>query len=717
MRKLYIDMEMGSYNSELRNKFPDPKIALHNIISIVAYDNYTQTYHVFVYREDFTKEKIVEKRTLTDDKEYKIVIYKSGYEVDVVRGFALLWRHTDPDRLLGWNSDNFDFPYYFKRCERLGQLNKIQRILSPTGYIRIDWKSVEVPGYEFFDLMKGAKKILGRYVDGSLEAVSQHILGYGKLGDTMSAIADWQHNIDRLIDYNIQDVELTVLLDEKMPIHDYFQEQMAMTGATISDTLQANFKVCQKFIMYNKGVHPHFETFMLPVAEYEKEEFEGAITMPSQVGIHDWVAVHDLSQMYPTIMLACNMSPETVIKKQDHTDKEWEYMSPIHVNGVYFRTDIEGFIPRLIRMQIQMRKDIEQARDDFITSYGEGYEHTTEYATFINKRMNVKGLINSWYGVFGYEKFILYNNDIASCVTYLGRKQLEWSRDFVMEQYNIETIYGDTDSIFIYTPKEIVDKGIEAIAEFHDKVGDAITESYDDFAKQYGIVEHEFSMKFEKLYQRIFFSKKRGVSEGAKKRYVGRIVFKDGKSADKTDISGFQSKRSDTAAITAQCQKKVFDKLVSSPTPIEDTRNIVRKYYMKGIEGNVPYEDMALRKGIGKELRAYNRSSRTYHWYAAQWSNENLGTAYAKGSKPRYIPLQYVPPPYNQLKWYKENEEKWMAFTNDHPLPQEMEEVINWKLITQKSIIEPMTAICESLGIDMQEIATGRRQLDVRKGL
>ena len=50
-------------------------------------------------------------------------------------------------------------------------------------------------------------------------------------------------------------------------------------------------------------------------------------------------------------------------------------------------------------------------------------------------------------------------------------------------------------------------------------------------------------------------------------------------------------------------------------------------------------------------------------------------------------------------------------------LPQEMEEVINWKLITQKSIIEPMTAICESLGIDMQEIATGRRQLDVRTGL
>ena len=58
-----------------------------------------------------------------------------------------------------------------------------------------------------------------------------------------------------------------------------------------------------------------------------------------------------------------------------------------------------------------------------------------------------------------------------------------------------------------------------------------------------------------------------------------------------------------------------------------------------------------------------------------------------------------------------------MAFTDDHPLPLEMHEVINWKLITLKSIIEPMTTICESLDIDMQEIKTGRKQIDVRKGL
>ena len=54
---MYMDMEMASTNPKLARVFPDPKIAKHDIVSIVAYDNYKDVYHIFVYRNDLEQLK------------------------------------------------------------------------------------------------------------------------------------------------------------------------------------------------------------------------------------------------------------------------------------------------------------------------------------------------------------------------------------------------------------------------------------------------------------------------------------------------------------------------------------------------------------------------------------------------------------------------------------------------------------------------------------
>lgn len=713
MRRLYIDMEMASHNSRLRNVFPDPRIAEHNIISIVAFDSKYQTYHVFVYREDFTLLQKTEHRTLTDGKIYKIKFYFSAYEEDVLMGFARLWQSIDPDTNLGWNNSKFDLPYYFKRCERLGKLNKVARMITPTGFIDLNRRDIDIDGCEIFDLMLGAKKILGRYIDGSLESVSQLQLGIGKLGDTVSVIRSWQHDIDRLIDYNIRDVELTVRLDEEMPIYDYFREQMGMTGASFKDILMANFRVVQWYIMYAKHEHPFLDHFIVPTAEYDKEKMGGAVTLVPKVGVWDDIAVHDLSRMYPSIMLACNMSPETVVAERDVTPE----MNCLEIDGVFFRQDFIGFIPRLIKIQLALRKEIERQIKEYIDGYGAGYESTEKFATFMQKRTNVKNLINSWFGVFGYEKFYLYNNDIAKSVTWLGQRQLEWSRDFVKEKYGIDCLYGDTDSIFIFTPPDIVKQGIQAIVNFHTEIGKEITASYDEFSAQYGIRVHDFSMQFEKLYRRLFFAKLKMGDRAAMKRYTGHIVYKDGEEVDKTDITGFPVRRSDTAPITIECQKKVFHTLLNEDNPKESAYSLIREYYKKAIAGNLDPNYVAIPKGFGSYLRRYKKKNRTYRWYAAQWSNDNLGTNFDKGSKMKVLPLKYIPPPYNQLMWYPQNKDNHMAFDNDHPLREEFMAVVNWKMVADMAIYEPMVSIAESLGIDPDSIKSGTVQRDVIGGL
>lgn len=758
IRKLYVDMEMATIDPNVAKVFADPKIASHNIVSIVAYDNYTTNYYAFVYREDFEERQWTEIRVMKNNKEHKIILYTTGYERKLCLAFAKLWQKLGPDVRFTWNGDNFDWPYYFRRCERLDIDKQVARRVSANQRVDIDYRYMDIPGSKSFDLMKGAKKILGKYVDGSLESVSQLILGYGKLGDTVSAVAAWRYDVERLIDYNIRDTELMVYLDEKMPIFDFFMEQIKITGSGYHDTLTANYRVCQDFIKYNKAEHPYLDDFLIPVKDTEDaKDFKGAITLEPTIGIHPYVAVDDLKMMYPNIMLSCNMSPETVVPKH----KIKPEMNCVKVGNVHFRTDFEGFIPRLIRMQIEIRKSVERDIDEFAKNYGKGFDDTEEFKTFMKKRMSIKNLVNSWYGIFGYKKFMMYTLDIAKSVTKVGREQLIWSKDYVYDKYKIDTNYGDTDSCFIDTPRttanfELLDelgneyyelteqlramekkqdlskateivKRIEEIwphleheynliIMLHTKVAKEITDSYDDFAAQYNIKNHTFEMTFEKLYRRIFFAKRKADDDAARKRYCGHLVYKDGKFVDSLDIVGFQAKRSDTAEVTIKCQKAVLNRIVFSPEPKKEVFKLIRKFHSYVLSGHTTSEFVGIPRGFGKSLKSYEKKNRTYRWYAAEWANRYMATNYGKGSKPKGVSLKYIPPPYNQFPKHPKHKHNWILFDSENKLRPEFEEVINWKFMAFKTIEEPMSTIIESIGMKMKDIIVGVVRQSVRSG-
>ena len=221
------------------------------------------------------------------------------------------------------------------------------------------------------------------------------------------------------------------------------------------------------------------------------------------------------------------------------------------------------------------------------------------------------------------------------------------------------------------------------------------------------------------MYRRIFFSLKKSTAKGsptaAKKRYAGHIIYKDGKFVDKTDVSGFQTRRSDTAKITAECQNKLFRIITRSPDPINEARVHLRDYYLRVMVGDLHPNMVGVPNGFGRKLRAYKKKTRTYHWYAAVWSNQYLGTNYDKGSKPKYIPLKYIPPPYNQTPFHPKNKDNWVAFDDDHPLKREFKNVINWPMVAKKTIIDATDNIAQSIGIQMESVTTGLRKLSMEE--
>jgi len=113
------------------------------------------------------------------------------------------------------------------------------------------------------------------------------------------------------------------------------------------------------------------------VIKNKSEAFEGAYVKEPQVGLHNYVASFDLNSLYPHLMMGYNISPETLIEAEDYTDEMREVLNQvvnvdrliskvvdtsklknvtITPNGQFFRTDIQGFLPKMLEEMYEDRK-------------------------------------------------------------------------------------------------------------------------------------------------------------------------------------------------------------------------------------------------------------------------------------------------------------------------------------------------------------------------
>ena len=69
--------------------------------------------------------------------------------------------------------------------------------------------------------------------------------------------------------------------------------------------------------------------------------------------------------------------------------------------------------------------------------------------TFLPKKMALKLLANTTYGVLGFAYSPYYSPFLASEVTRLGREVLSETRNLIEQQFHLPVIYGDTDSLFV----------------------------------------------------------------------------------------------------------------------------------------------------------------------------------------------------------------------------------------------------------------------------
>ena len=420
MRKWYWDMEWqqgGEYHD--------------CITTIVAYDNYDKEYLQWVW--------------FPEQIETDLNCFVFSSEKDMLESFFNTMLLNDPDMLIAWFGNKFDLPHLFKRACALGI---DPRIISPTASVKGVKSSRN--GFTFAYGEKGFSPIeqpiggritlsldlaferqwndsqRGTLPSLSLEYVSQTLFGEGKVKKSKFEDRNeffrraWLEDTEVYLEYALVDVELLVRIDET----NFCSEAIL----SLQRLLKAPFDACFYASHMGSIYFMRNATWKAPTGnrDIERREYDGAMIydpLSEQTqGLHLNVAAFDYAGLYPSMMIARNISWET--KSAEPTEFAVNISTPRdfsevkHRDMLYYKTDKLGLLPRAVL-------ELKELRNDYKRLMKEAREtNNGEYQKWYNNQMAVKRLMASFYGIVAFQGFGWADVDLAASITASAREAI-----------------------------------------------------------------------------------------------------------------------------------------------------------------------------------------------------------------------------------------------------------------------------------------------------
>jgi DNA polymerase elongation subunit (family B) len=493
--------------------FADPSDPFMGITSVSVYLQWLETMICLA----------VPPKTLTMEQATELVadipnVMLFAKEKDMLDTFLTLIE--DADILSGWNSEGYDIPY---------TVNRVARVLSKDDTRRFClWGQLPKKRmYEKFGKESETYDLVGRVHLDSLNLYRKYTyeerhsyrldaIGEIEVGENKTAYEgtlDQLYNNDfkKFIEYNIQDTALLDKLDKKLRFID-LSNTIAHENTVLIQTTMGAVAVTEQGII-NEA---HHRGLQVPNRknrdDEENTQAAGAYVAFPKKGLHKWIGSMDLNSLYPSVIRALNMAPETVVgqirpdisearvaedmglKKQSFAgswegrfateeydavmDKrkdvaltvefengQSEVMSGAEIyklvfdsnnpwmlssNGTIFTQEFEGVIPGLLKRWYAERKEL-QAK--LKKAKDAGNKPEIEYW---DKRQLVKKiLLNSLYGAILNPGCRFFDKRIGQSTTLTGRtivKHMSAEVNKVITGVYDHTgeamIYGDTDSCY-----------------------------------------------------------------------------------------------------------------------------------------------------------------------------------------------------------------------------------------------------------------------------
>ncbi len=488
-------------------------------------------------------------------------------EKEMIKVFLRVVREKDPDVLITYNGDNFDFAYLKKRCERLGLKFNLGRDGSEPKIQRMgDRFAVEVKGRIHFDLYPVVRRTVN-LPTYTLEAVYEAILGKGKSKVYADEIARaWESGagLEDVVRYSMEDAKATYELGKEfLPME---VELSKLIGQSLWDVSRSSSGNLVEWFLLRKA----YERNELAPNKPSRRELEnrlrrgytGAYVKEPERGLWENIVYLDYKSLYPSIIITHNVSPDTLNLEGCH-----DYDTAPHV-GHRFCKDFRGFIPdvlgRLLEERQKVKKQMKATLDPI-------KRKLLDY-----RQRALKILANSHYGYMGYARARWYCRECAESVTAWGREYIETTIREIEEKFGFKVLYADTDGFFATIPGADAETVKKKAKEFLKYIN----------AKLPGLLE----LEYEGFYRRGFFV--------TKKKYA--LIDEEGHVTTR----GLEVVRRDWSEIAKETQARVLEAILREGS-VEEAAGIVREVTEKLLNYEVPPEKLVIHEQITRNLRDY----------------------------------------------------------------------------------------------------------------
>ena len=482
-------------------------------------------------------------------------------EKDMLDAFLTLI--DEADILSGWNSEGYDIPYTVGRIQKVLSSDDTRRLcfwgekpkkrtFEKYGREQI---SYDLIGRVHLDLLELYRKYTYEERHSyRLDAIGEHELGERKTVYEGSLDALYNNDFGLFVEYNRQDTALLAKLEKKLKFIELANE-IAHQNTVLLQTTMGAVAVTEQAIVNEAHRRGMIVPGRVKRADGEPTAAAGAYVATPKKGLHDWIGSIDINSLYPSVIRALNMGPESIvgqcrpvitsaeINRAKHQKKSfaqawdnqfgsWEYQAVmkqdrgteiivdwedgtsvkmsaaqlydiifdgnnqwmLSANGTIFTYEFEAIIPGLLKRWYAERKEMQKKMQECGDNEIE--------REFWDKRQLVKKInLNSLYGAILNPGCRFFDMRIGQSVTLTGRcitrHMAAKTNEIVTGSYDHRgdcIIYGDTDSVYFSAFKPL-QKEIESGKIPWEK--DNIVTLYDRIAEE---VNGTFSSYMSKAF-------------------------------------------------------------------------------------------------------------------------------------------------------------------------------------------------------------------------
>jgi DNA polymerase elongation subunit (family B) len=656
-------------------------------------------------------------------------------EADLLTKFIEYIIQADPDIITGWNVILFDIAYLGSRItkilgeralDRLSPFNNVERKVDTI--MDKEYLKYEIQGRVILDLLELYKKF--RFINRpaySLKYISQVELGETKLEYAGTFKEHYTNNWDGSVEesgfvaYNIRDVELVSKLENKLGLI-YLAVTLAYLTKVNFDDVYSPVRTWESYIL--STLYEENTFCGLKHSSKSDHQIMGGYVKDPIPGRYKWTGVLDAASMYPSFIMALNMSPETIVDMipgvtidlllENKITNTSDYC--LAANGSRYRKDIYGVMPRLTKLTFDKRKQAKAKMLQLKSEYEKTHDPKVkqESARYGVLQLALKINLNSLFGAMANQHFIFFDNRIAEGITSTGQYSIQKvsaaANEYmskVCKSVDDYVVYNDTDSLCVRFDK-LVELNKRKMTD--NETVDFILR----FNKEYLGVEINKTIKYItqllNFYEDTLYFKPEAISSTtivlAKKRNIQRVLDNEGVRYAEPDykVTGIETNRSSTPDLVREWLMDAI-KLILDDHGKDALLEYIEKRRVEFRTYSV--EDIAFPRSANNLLKFTDpvniytggtpiavRAALLYNDLVKKNNLEADLELIQEGQKIRYIAL--LEP--NTLK------ENIIGFPVELPKQFNLHRYVDYDTQFQKAFLDPLTKIMDALNWKLVEV-------------